>query len=61
MKYLLIIIFLTSGQYTEKFSTLENCHDAMVEAQLVKGNDVWSALCAGPDDEVYAELGDVAP
>ena len=61
MKYLLIIIFLSSGQYTQTYATLEDCHDGIIEAELIKGNEVWSAMCVGTDDEVYAALGEVSP
>lgn len=57
--FVLVLYLLGSGIYSERFSTLEDCHDSIIEAQLIKGNDVWSAMCLGSDDEIYAALGEV--
>lgn len=56
MKYTLIAYFLLSGQYTQQFATLDDCNDVMIEAQLVKGPDLWTALCLGPEDEVLISM-----
>lgn len=51
MDYVLIIYFLSSGFYSEKFVRLENCQDALLEARHVRGPyDLWSGVCMGPDD-----------
>lgn len=55
--FILTLYLLGSGLYQERFSTLENCKDAMIEANIVKGNDIWSAVCVSPDEEVYVQLG----
>lgn len=61
MKFLLIIYFLSTGQYTQTFATAEDCHDVLVEAQVVKGPDIWTAVCVGPDDNVFVSIGEMAP
>lgn len=62
MKWLLLIIFLSSGVYEEKHISAESCIDAIHEANIVKGKDVWSASCFGPDDQVIATaVEDIGP
>lgn len=61
MTWLFIAYFLSSGQYTQKFATYQDCHDVLVEAQIVKGPDLWSAVCVGPDDQVALSIGELAP
>jgi hypothetical protein len=57
MKYLLVAYFLSSGQYTQSFATHDDCKDVLIEASIMKGPDLWSAVCVGPDDDVYASIG----
>ena len=57
MKYLLIAYFLSSGQYTQSFATAQDCFDVLTEARLVKGPDLWSAICVGPDEDVFLSVG----
>ena len=61
MKWLLVAYFLSSGQYTQEFATLEDCEGVMIEAQIVKGPDLWPAVCVGPDDQVAVSFGELAP
>lgn len=62
MKFLLICYFLSSGQYTEKFATLDDCNDVLIEAQIVKGTDLWSVVCVGPENEILISAGaDLGP
>lgn len=62
MKYILIAYFLSSGQYTQKFATLNDCNDVIIEAQLVKGEDLWNAVCVGPENEILISAGaDLGP
>ena len=62
MKYILIAYFLSSGQYTEKFATLDDCNNVIIEAQIVKGRDLWSAVCVGPENEILISAGaDLGP
>ena len=62
MKFLLIAYFLSSGQYTEKFASLDDCNNVIIEAQLVKGSDMWSAVCLGPENEILISAGaDLGP
>jgi len=56
MKFLLIAYFLSSGQYTQEFATLDDCENVMIEAQIVKGPDLWTAVCVGPQDEVLISM-----
>ena len=52
MKYILIIYFLSTGYHSERFISLENCEDALLEARYVRGPyDLWSGVCMGPDDD----------
>jgi hypothetical protein len=55
--FLLVLYLLGSGMYQERFATSEDCKDAMIEANIVKGIDLWSAVCVSPDEEVYVQLG----
>ena len=56
MKWILVAYFLSSGFYSEKFVTERDCQDALIEAGLVRGHDLWSAVCTddarGLDDVV---------
>lgn len=62
MKYMLIAYFLSSGQYRQEFFTLDDCNDVIIEAQLVKGGDLWSAVCVGPENEILISAGaDLGP
>ena len=61
MKWLFVAYFLSSGQYTQEFATLEDCEGVMIEAQIVKGPDMWTAVCVGPDDQVAVSFGELAP
>jgi hypothetical protein len=56
MKWLLVIYFLSSGLYQEPHISAVDCNDALIEATLVKGNELWSAVCVGPDDEVTSQV-----
>jgi hypothetical protein len=62
MKFLLIAYFLSSGQYTQQFATLNDCNDVIIEAQLTKGTDLWSAVCVDPENEILISAGaDLGP
>lgn len=62
LKITLIAYFLSSGQYVERFATLNDCNDVIIEAQLVKGEDLWSAVCTGPENEILISAGvDIGP
>ncbi len=62
MKFLLIAYFLSSGQYRQEFFTLDDCNDVIIEAQIVKGSDMWTAACYGPEDEVLISVSrDLGP
>ena len=50
MKFWLVIYLLSTGIYFEPHSTEEGCNDALIEARLVKGNDLWSGMCVDPSD-----------
>ena len=56
MKYLLVLYILSSGIYEEKHISAIDCNDALLEAYLVKGKDLWSAVCVGPDDKVTSQI-----
>lgn len=56
MKWLLMIYVLSVGQYQESHISAQNCYDAMLEAQLVRGDDLWTALCISPDDTVEFQI-----
>ena len=64
MNWVMVIYFLSSGFYSEKFVSLENCQDALLEARYVRGpNDLWSGVCTGPDDDfdLTAITRDIGP
>lgn len=62
MKYILMIYFLSSGFYSEKHISAQSCNDALIEATLVKGADLWTGVCVGPgDDYVATAERDIAP
>ena len=51
MKYILIIYFLSTGFHSERFVSMENCEDALLEARYVRGPyDLWSGVCMEPDE-----------
>jgi hypothetical protein len=52
----LVLYILSSGIYEEKHISAVDCNDALLEAYLVKGSELWSAVCVGPDDEVTAQI-----
>jgi hypothetical protein len=47
MSWTLVIYFLSSGLYQEPHISAVDCNDALIEATLVKGNELWSAVCVG--------------
>jgi len=51
--YLLMIYLISTGLYTEPHATFESCNDALIEAQLVKGEDFWGGTCVEPEDGKY--------
>lgn len=59
--FTLVLYVLSSGMYQERFATSEDCKDAMIEANLVQGTELWSAVCVSPDEEVYVQLGGLGP
>ena len=59
--FILVLYLLGSGMYSERFATADDCKDAMIEANIVKGTEVWSAVCVSPDEEVYVQLGGIGP
>jgi hypothetical protein len=62
MKWTLVLILLSFGQHTETFSTAEECQDVFLEALIVKGDDVFSAVCVGPENEILISAGaDLGP
>ena len=56
MNWLLILYVLSTGFYSEKFITSQDCNEALMEAQILKGPDIWSAVCVGPDDETIPSV-----
>lgn len=54
--YILILVLLSSGPYSERFYNAQECKEALMEAELVKGREVWSGICADKDDDVYAQI-----
>lgn len=57
MKWILVAYFISTGMYTEQFSSQENCEDAVIEAAHVRGPyDIQTAECYGPDDEIETVL-----
>lgn len=54
--WLLTIYFLSSGLYSETFVSAIDCNDVLIEAQMLKGKDVWTAICTGPDDEIFSRI-----
>lgn len=61
MKWTLVCFFLSTGQYTQDFMTYQDCYDVLVEAEMVKGTDLFSAVCIGPDDQVAVSVGSISP
>lgn len=62
MKWLLAIVFLSTGVYEENHVSEEACIDAMIEASLVKPTDIWSMACFSPDDRPTATASrDIGP
>lgn len=59
--WLLVAWFMSSGQYTQSFSNYQDCYDVLAEAQIVKGSDLFSGVCIGPDDEVAVSVGSISP
>lgn len=58
----LVLYVLSSGIYEEKHISAIDCNNALLEASIVKGSDIWSAVCVGPDDEVTAQIStDIGP
>lgn len=54
--YILILVLLSSGPYTERFFTADECKEALMEAELVKGRELWSGVCSDKDDDIYAQI-----
>ncbi len=54
--YILILVLLSSGPYSERFFTAQECKEALMEAEITRGKDVWSGICSDKDDEVYAQI-----
>lgn len=54
--YILLLVFLSSGPYTERFYNAQECREALMEAEITRGRDLWSGICSDKDDEVYAQI-----
>lgn len=62
MGWTLLLYILSYGFYQEHHISARSCEDAMIEARLVRGPDLWSATCVGPDDEIVAQInGELGP
>jgi len=62
MKFILIIYLLSSGYYQEPHVSAEACEDTLKLTHVLYGNDLWSGVCMGPDDEVTLEITtDIGP
>jgi hypothetical protein len=62
MTWTLVIYILSTGLYQEKHISAVSCNDALIEASIVKGRELWSAVCVGPDDEVTSQIStDIGP
>lgn len=60
--YTLLVYLLSYGFYQEDHISARSCHEAMIEAQLVRGPDLWTATCVGPDDEITEQISkDIGP
>ena len=58
----LILYVLSSGLYEEKHISARDCEDALIEAHIVKGLELWSGVCVGPDDLVTSQISaDIGP
>lgn len=53
MRSWLVVYLLSSGIYFEPHSSAESCNDAMIEARLVKGEDLWSGVCVEPEQTKF--------
>lgn len=56
MKWMLVIVFLSTGVYHEPQLSKQSCIEAMMEAALTRENDIWSMVCADPDDVIAAKF-----
>lgn len=56
MKWMLTIVFLSTGVYREPQISEQLCFEAMVEAELTKGRDIWSMTCVDSDDKITARF-----
>lgn len=62
MKWTLVLYILATGLYQEKHISAVSCNEALIEASIVKGHELWSAVCVGPDDEVISQISrDLGP
>jgi hypothetical protein len=52
----LVLYVLSSGIYEEKHISAIDCNDALIEAQIVKGKELWSGVCTGPEDIVTSQI-----
>ncbi len=50
--WILTAYFLSTGFYTEAFVSDRQCQDALIEAHYVRGDDLWSGVCTGLDDQI---------
>lgn len=50
MKYVLVLYLLSSGLHYETYSTLSDCKQHLREYQILAKSDLWSAVCAQPED-----------
>lgn len=53
MRFFLVIYLLSTGIYFEPHSSERDCNEALIEAQLVKGEDLWGGMCIEPDTDKF--------
>lgn len=56
MKWMLVIVFLSTGVYREPQLSKEACIEAMMEAALTREPDIWSMVCTDPDELIAAKF-----
>lgn len=48
--FVLVMYLLSTGLYSETFATVEDCEDALVEASLLLGGDIYTGDCFDRED-----------
>lgn len=56
MRWIFTAFLLSTGLFQEIYTTEEDCRDGMLLAEIMTGDDLFAASCAGPDGVEFSSI-----